>query len=187
MSEERMKERSRRSNRRERFDLKDWLKVIGIAVVIAFFITRFIASTTLVDGDSMRETLHDGDKLVVLRFGLSPEKLQRGDVIVFHAPDGSGRDYIKRVIAFPNEYVEIEDGLVYINGKRIEEPYINTAYTHTHGDDHWYVQEGELFVLGDNRLEGASKDSRVFGPIPAGSVIGRAAFRYYPFSKAGEI
>lgn len=187
MIEERTREGAKRTKRGERFDLKDWLKVIGVAVVIAFLITRFVVSTTLVDGSSMQETLHDGDKLVVLRFGLSPKELRRGDIIVFHAPDGSGKDYIKRVVGFPNEYVEIEDGLVYINGKRLEERYINTAYTHTHGDSHWYVQEGELFVLGDNRLEGASKDSRVFGPIRAQSVIGKTVFRYYPFSKAGEI
>lgn len=171
-------------DRRKEFHLIDGLKIFFMALIIAFFITQFVMNSTLVEGSSMADTLHSGDRLLVMKLGASINQLQRGDIIVFDAP-GEDKLYIKRVIAFPNEFVQIEDGLVYINGKRLDEPYISTAYTYTSGPKEWYVQEGELFVLGDNRQRGASKDSRVFGPIKGKSLEGHAVFRYYPLDKMG--
>lgn len=132
----------------------------------------------------MEETLHNGDRLFVFKQGITAEGLKRGDVVVFHSPD-ENRDYIKRVVALPDEYVQIEDGMVYINGKRLEEPYINTSFTHVRENTEWLVGKDELFVLGDNRKQGASRDSRYFGTIPLRSVVGRAVFRYFPFNAFG--
>lgn len=168
-------------------ELLDWVKTILGAIVIAFLLTQFVFSATTVKGRSMEDTLHNNDQLFVWKLGVDGEGLSRGDIIVFHAPDANKEDYIKRVIAFPHEYVQIKDGLVYINGERLEEPYINTAYTHTLLTTEWYVGEGEVFVLGDNRMEGASRDSRIFGPIAFDSIVGRAFFRFYPWSDLGGI
>lgn len=175
------------SDKLKRIELFDWFKVIIFAVAIAFFTTQFIFSATSVDGTSMENTLHDEDRLFVWKLGTSGQSLKRGDIIVFHAPDNPEVDYIKRVVAFPHEYVQIEDGLVYINGKRLDEPYINTAYTHTIDASEWYIDENELFVLGDNRVEGASRDSRTFGPIQMDSIVGCAFFRFYPWSNMGGL
>ncbi|MDD7593215.1 MAG: signal peptidase I [Peptoniphilaceae bacterium] len=171
---------------REEFRPIEAIRIILSAILIAFLITHFLVSSTVVEGTSMLDTLHDGDRLFVLKQGIGVSDLSRGDIIVFHAPD-ENRDYIKRVVAFPGEYVQIENGMVYINGKRLEETYINADQTLTSGATDWLVPEGELFVLGDNRLEGASKDSRFFGTISEDAIVGRAAFRYFPFDRFGGI
>lgn len=169
---------------KKEFRLIDGLKIFFLALMVAFLTTQFVMNSTLVEGSSMADTLHSGDRLLVMKLGTSINRLKRGDIVVFDAP-GEEKLYIKRVIAFPNEYVQIEDGLVYINGKRLDEPYISTAYTYTSGPKEWYIQEGELFVLGDNRQRGASKDSRVFGPIKAEALEGHAIFRYFPLDHMG--
>lgn len=176
----------RPASEKEEFRPIEAVRIILAAILIAFFITHFVVSSTVVEGTSMLETLHDGDRLFVLKQGIGVSDLSRGDIIVFHAPD-ENRDYIKRVVAFPGEYVQIENGRVYINGKRLEEEYTNTDETLTAREDEWLVPDGELFVLGDNRLEGASKDSRFFGTISQDAIVGRAAFRYYPFDRFGGI
>ncbi len=165
---------------------KEIIRIVLSAILIAFLITHFIVSSTVVEGTSMHDTLQDGDRLLMMKLGLSLNELERGDIVVFHAPDEQ-RDYIKRIIAFPNEYVQIEDGMVYINGKRLDEPYVNTSYTHTSDKADWLVGKDQVFVLGDNREEGGSRDSRIFGPIPASSIIGKTTFRYFPFSSFGGI
>lgn len=179
-------QRRQKKDRGEDFSIYELLKIVLSAIVIAFLITQFFVSSTVVEGTSMLETLHDGDRLFVMKQGIRVDQLNRGDVVVFHAPD-ENRDYIKRVIAFPGEFVQIADGLVYINGKRLDEPYINTEKTEVGPTNEWLVEEGRLFVLGDNRMEGASKDSRIFGTIAADAVVGRAAFRYFPFDQIGGI
>lgn len=178
--------RGYKRRKKAEFQGKDFLKIVLSALVIAFLITRFLLASTMVEGTSMQDTLQHGDRLFVLKVGLNAKRLKRGDIVVFHAPDEK-KDYIKRVIAFPHEYVQIENGLVYINGKRLEEPYIKSDFTHTGEESEWLVGEGEYFVLGDNRLEGASKDSRVFGCISQGSLVGKAIFRYFPFDDVGGL
>lgn len=160
------------------------IRIIVVAIAIAFLITHFIVASTVVEGASMEDTLHNGDRLFVFKQGITADGLKRSDVVVFHAPD-ENRDYIKRVIALPDEYVQIEEGMVYINGKRLDEPYINTTYTHAREKAEWLVGKDELFVMGDNRQEGASRDSRYFGTISLRSVVGRAVFRYFPFDAFG--
>ena len=163
------------------------IKMIGVALLIAFFVTRFVLSATVVEGISMHETLQDQDRLLVLKLGISASRVKRGDIVVFRAPDAPDRNYVKRVIGLPNEFVQIEGGRVYINGERLPEDYINTEYTRTSDATVWVVGENELFVLGDNRREGESKDSRIFGPISGDSLVGWAFFRFYPWSAMGGL
>ena len=166
------------------FKATEALRIIVAAILIAFLITHFIVASTVVEGSSMEDSLHSGDRLFVFKQGITAEGLHRGDIVVFHAPD-ENRDYIKRVVALPDEYVQIEDGMVYINGKRLEESYINTSFTHAAKNASWLVGKDQLFVLGDNRQEGASRDSRYFGTISVKSIVGRAVFRYFPFDAFG--
>lgn len=181
-------DRNRRSGRvRKKTDLLfEILKILLLAVLISFFVSSFIFSSAYVDGQSMSDTIHNGDRVLVVKWGNAASNLERGDIVVFHAPD-ENKDYIKRIVGMPNEYVEIENGLVYINGRRLEENYINTAYTGTDRDKSWYVPANSFFVLGDNRKKGASRDSRVFGPVSADQMVGRVTLRYFPFSRYGRI
>lgn len=167
--------------------LWDWLRILILAVVIAVMITTFVFNATLVEGNSMNETLHDQDRLFVYKFLIDADDLKRGDIVVFRAPDDREKDYIKRVIGLPNEFVQIIDGRVYVNGERVLENYINTEYTHTEGNSEWYLADDEIFVLGDNRIDGESKDSRVLGPIHSSDIVGVAVFRFYPWSQAGSL
>lgn len=180
------RQRNKSREKKKHAEARSGIKIILSALVIAFLITRFLISSTVVEGNSMLESLHQGDRLFVLKQGIAIKDLKRGDIIVFHAPD-ENRDYIKRIIAFPHEYVQIDKGLVYINGKRLEEPYISSDFTHCKEESEWLLGEGELFVMGDNRQEGASKDSRNFGPVKQDAIVGKAVFRYYPFDDFGGI
>ena len=142
----------------------EWIKSILLAVIIALFIKSFIFNTTYVLGNSMYPTLHERDRLFANKIPLYFSSPNRGEIIVLKAPDIANKDYIKRVIGVEGDTVAIIDGKVYLNGELLEEDYIEEdVYTEVYGENYWEVPEGYVFVLGDNRHEGASKDSRFFG------------------------
>lgn len=164
-------------------EIMEWVKSILLAIVIAVLIKTFIFNTTYVLGNSMYPTLHEKDRLFANKLPLYFSGPERGDVIVLEAPDAPGKDYIKRVIGLGGDTVAIIDGQVYLNGEVLEEYYIEEgSYTHVYGENYWEVPEGYAFVLGDNREEGASKDSRYFGCISIESIKGITSFRYFPFN-----
>ncbi len=177
------------NDKKNKSETIEWIKSIVTAVVIAIIIKTFIFNTTYVLGYSMYPTLHEKDRLFALKVPLYFKGPDRGDVIVLEAPDNTNKDYIKRVIGIAGDKVEIIDGKVYVNDKVLEEDYIaKDAFTHTYEESSWIVPPGEVFVLGDNREEGASKDSRYFGCISIKSIKGITGFRYFPFdNRFGKI
>lgn len=165
----------------EKSETIEWIKSIITAVVIAILIKTFIFNTTYVLGNSMFPTLHEKDRLFANKASLYFSAPHRGDVVVLEAPDETNKDYIKRVIALEGDTVEIKDGNVYLNDELLEEDYIEkSSYTQTYNETYWEIPAGYLFVLGDNRKAGASKDSRAFGYIPVDSIKGITSFRYFP-------
>ena len=96
---------------------------------------------------------------------------------------------IKRIAALEGDSIEIRDGSVYVNDKKLEEPYINGTYTSYMMPQHQkvVVPTGHIYVLGDNRMPNESLDSRIFGPVSLEKVEGRAVFRLYPFSGFGSL
>lgn len=177
-------EQDNNGNENKKNETIEWIKSIVTAIVIAILIKTFVFNSTYVLGNSMQPTLKEKDRLFALRVPLYFSGPSRGDVIVLEAPDNVDKDYIKRVIGLEGDSVQVMEGKVYLNGVLLIENYIDIdSYTHIYDLDTWVVPEGEVFVLGDNRLEGASKDSRYFGCIPLDSVKGVTGFRYYPFDK----
>ncbi len=167
----------------EKSETIEWIKSIATAVVIAILIKSFIFNTTYVLGNSMFPTLQEKDRLFANKVSLYFSNPSRGDIVVLEAPDELKKDYIKRVIGVEGDTVEIRDGNVYLNGDILDEPYLDgDAYTHTYNETRWEIPEGNLFVLGDNRNPGASKDSRVFGYISTDSIKGITGFRYFPIN-----
>lgn len=169
------------SMKRDEDEKMEWIKSIFIAIILALFIKTFIFNSTLVSGSSMYPTLFEDDRLFSVRVPLYLREPKRSELIVFKAPDHMRKDYIKRVIGIEGDIVEIKNGKVYLNGSILHEGYIEPGIeTSIYGESKWIVKENELFVLGDNRREGASKDSRYFGTIHNSSVKGIVNFRYYP-------
>jgi signal peptidase I len=173
--------------------LWDLLKTAVIVVIIAFGIKYFLIQPFIVDGNSMQPNFQNNEYLLVEKISQKFENLKRGDVIVFHPPGQENTNYIKRIIGLPNEKVEISDNKIKIfnqlhpDGIYLNESYIaNSVKTITEQPDQTYtLSSDEYFVLGDNREH--SSDSREFGLLPKGNIIGRAWVDVYPFNNFGVI
>lgn len=178
-------------------ELRDWIVAIGIAVVLALVIRNYVFTLVKVQGQSMEPTLHNADRLYVNRFLYTPKK---GDVIIFVPESDPNRPYVKRVIATAGDsvYIDFKTGNVFVNGQLLDEPYIkektrnNGSYIMSlmqqgnYGPDAPIViQEGHIFVMGDNRNN--SKDSRELGQVPLDEVLGGAVFRFWPLDHLGSV
>lgn len=169
----------------DKSELREYLEAFGIAIVLAVFIITFIAQSFLVQGASMEPTLHNGERLMVDKLTYRFRPPRRGEIIVFRYPTDPRRKFIKRIMGLPGDQVEVRRHQLYINGKVLEEPYINGP---TYGDfGPIVVPEGAFFVLGDNRNN--SDDSRFsdVGPVPRKLVVGRALVRYWPPLRVGLV
>lgn len=161
--------------------LKDWIAPIGAAIVIAFLINRFLFFQVSVPSKSMYPTIKPGDRIIVTRV-YNKEKLKRGDTIVFYS-DELGETLIKRLIGLPGDKIKINDnGEVYINGKKIDEPYV--VYNGGKGGE-YEVPKGHYFFMGDNRAN--SWDSRYWKEsyISEEDIKGEARFIIFPFNRFG--
>lgn len=173
---------------------REWVESIVVAFVLAMFIREFFFQAFRIPSGSMRNTLLEGDRLLVNKLYYGPKirftqkrlpgftTPQRGDVIVFIYPQDSKRDFIKRLIALGGETVEIKDGDVYVNGKLVEDPRIKNIFYYNYGNalpgEKIRVPAGYYFVLGDNSA--SSSDSRYWGFVPENNVVGKAALIYWP-------
>lgn len=163
-----------------------WLKAILIAFGIAFIIRTFIFSPIIVDGPSMLPTLQDSDQIIVNKFTYHFMEPKRFDVVVFHASDD--KDFIKRVIGLPGEHVRMKNSVLYIDGEKVDEKFIeaNNIYTNDFSLEslpgHYAtIPKDYVLVLGDNRNN--STDSRMLGLIPMDQIVGKASFIYWPLDR----
>ena len=188
---------------------KEWInELLGAALiaVVMFIAIQLALANFQVEGTSMQPSLQPGNYLMVSklvyasvdahRFGMiipfwqpgdSSEHVhlarqpRRGDVIVFNYPENPERQFVKRIIAEPGQQVYIHNGYVVVDGRRLDEPYLNGVGT---SDMHTvHLNSREYFVMGDNR--GASQDSRHWGPLPADHIIGKVWAIYWPRSAWG--
>ena len=157
----------------KRFGL-DILETIILAVILYFGINA-VSARVRVDGFSMNPTLQNGEYILVNRLAYKTGQPERGDIIVFSFPADEGQDLIKRVIGLPGETVKIGDGVVAINGRQLQEPYIAQDPLYF---GEWTVPEGYLYVLGDNRND--SRDSHQWGLLPIENVMGNSVLIYWP-------
>lgn len=166
-----------------------WIWSFIVAFIIVGGVYFFLGRPFTVSGASMYPTLHNGDRMVLSKVG----NIHRFDVVILKAPD-ENVEYIKRVIGMPGDTIEMKSGVLYINGKKVEQPFINTevlAKQTVFMDDFTLesltgeskVPEGKYFVLGDNR--GVSKDSRMIGFIDRSAIEGKAVFTIWPFGRIG--
>lgn len=164
--------------------MKGLIKEILIAVVIAFIIMQFI-KPTIVKESSMQPTLYENNYILLNKQAYNFGEPKRGDIVVFHTglklENGKEKMLIKRVIGLPGETITIKEGNVYINDKLLTENYTKDGYTDG-AIENLTIPEGELFVMGDNRL--VSIDSRLeeVGCVKIDDVLGKAFVRLYPFN-----
>jgi signal peptidase I len=170
------------------------IETIVLTIGIFIIIQTFVAQPFQVQQHSMERTFEQGDYVLVDRLSHVWSPYARGQVIVFNPPATAttGKEpYIKRVIGIAGDTVDIAGGQVRLNGVALVEPYLYRdgagaiEPTETGGLSHWVVPVGDLFVMGDHRQ--VSSDSRVFGPIPVASVIGRGLVRYWPLPAFGIV
>jgi signal peptidase I len=154
----------------------DFVKTLVIAFLLAQLVMVSVAQAYMVDQHSMEPTLLPHDRVLVNKFLYRLGEPQRGDVIVLRNPRDPGRNYIKRIVAVPNDRVEIHGGQLRVNGTPVEEIYVNGTPTGDYGPE--AVPEGSYFVLGDNRNN--SEDSRAFGFVRRDLIVGRAIVIYWP-------
>jgi signal peptidase I len=179
-------------NLRWRGCLLEIVETVGLTVIIFLLVQHFVAQPYQIMQVSMENTLEPGQYVLVDKVSPNFSDYKRGDVIVFEPPAGyqeNGQDipFIKRVIGVGGDLVEVHDDAVWVNGVKLNEPYLfeGQPTTPLSAQSSWRVPKDRLFVLGDHRE--ASQDSRVFGPIAKSTVIGRAWLRYWPLGKISLI
>ena len=172
---------------------KEWGEPFLIAAVIALFIRSFLVGPYKIPTGSMRTTLLEGDRIFVDKITYRFRPPQRGEIVVFKYPLDPKKDFVKRLIAFGGEDVEIHNGGVYVNEKRLSEPSQIISHYYYNRNDWPYGKEGvrfkvppaSYFVLGDNSAQ--SSDSRYWGFVPKSNLVGRAFLIWWPLNRFGFV
>ncbi len=160
----------------------DLIPTLFFAIVFALIIRSFAVASFYIPSGSMEPTLLEHDRLIADRFSYTfrVRQPERGDVVIFRFPENPRIDYIKRVIGLPGDKVSIYDGEVFVNGKPLAEDYV--AEPPYYEMEEVAVPLGMYFVLGDNR--NCSRDSHIWGFVPAKNLVGEALFIYWPVQRA---
>jgi signal peptidase I len=163
--------------------LAGWAISLVLAVLLAFGIRTFVFQAFSIPSTSMAPALNVGDRILVLKAFFDWHQLREGDIVVFthpprdHCRGPAGTDLVKRVIALPGQTVYSAGGILYVDGRRLREPYLpphdplGPPIPGATRQDPFHVPRGEFYVMGDNRA--ISCDSRFWGPIKGSTIIGR--------------
>jgi signal peptidase I len=161
---------------------------VAISIVLAVVVIVFIYQPVKVEGTSMMPGLTDQERIFINKYTyrLGSDSIEREDLVVFHYPYDPSQSYIKRVIGLPGDAVEMRDGTVYVNGKKLDEPYVPDEYRdHLPAEQKWTVPASKYFVLGDHRS--SSNDSRAWGYVDRKEIYGKAVFVYWPLDRMGPV
>ena len=186
-------------------EILSWILTILVAVVAALVIRSVIFEPVRVDGESMDDTLANGEIMFVSKFDYSSTWLtlpwqdnetkekaprftiggdpKRFDVVICRYPGRGDTNFVKRVVGLPGDTIEVRDGYLYVNGEKYDEPYINDEYRtgSLNNKGPFEVKEGQFFVMGDHRNN--SNDSRSVGPIERSMIVGHVRQVVYPFGQ----
>jgi signal peptidase I len=185
--------KSRRERRLER-EKKKWKAGVAeliftalVAFVLVFgFVRPFVVEAYRIPTESMVPTLEVGDRVLANKFIYRFTDPERRDIVVFDSVDeDDDQTLIKRVVGVAGDEIQVQGGVLYVNGEAQDEPYLDDADLSRGFYGPTVVPEGHIFVMGDNR--GNSADSRVFGPLPLENLKGEAFMRFWPVSKIGTI
>lgn len=179
-------------------EILEWVVTIVAAVAIALVIRTFIFEPVRVDGQSMDDTLANGEIMIVSKLGYSSFDFiggrvsafgnpKRFDVVICRYPGRGYTNFVKRVVGLPGDTVSVQDGYLYINDEKYDEPYINDDYRSGYLNNFapFTVPDGQYFVMGDHRNN--SNDSRSIGPIDRNMIVGHVVQVVFPFSSFRSI
>jgi signal peptidase I len=189
--EEPGKSRRERRLQREKKKRKAGVAELILTAVVAFvlvfgFVRPYVVEAYRIPTESMVPTLEVGDRVLANKFVYRFTEPERRDIVVFDSVDeGDDQTLIKRVVGVAGDEIQVQSGVLYVNGEEQEEPYLNDADQSRGFYGPTVVPEGHIFVIGDNR--GNSADSRVFGPLPLENLKGEAFMRFWPISKISTI
>ena len=164
--------------------LIDLIKDIIIALVVVLIVTACV-KPTIVSGQSMDDTLHNGNYLIVNKLAYKFGEPARGDIIVFNSGDEEHELWVKRVIGLPGDVIKTDGKTLYINDAKASEPYIKKGTVAQGEMQTWTVPEDAIFVMGDNRNN--STDSRIIGCVEESAVLGKAVVRLWPPGSIGRV
>jgi signal peptidase I len=164
-----------------------WLRDLALSVVFAVLLIVFLYQPVKVEGTSMMPSLTNQERIFINKFvyKIGSGAIDRGDTVVFLFPEDRSKSYIKRVIGVPGDRIRIDEGVVHVNGKPLEEPYVPENYRDHLSKEERVVPEDSYFVLGDHR--NSSNDSRAWGYVPRSLIYGKAVFVYWPLDKMGRV
>jgi len=190
--------------------LREYFESVCVAVILALFVRTFVVQAFKIPTGSMENNLLIGDHLLVNKFVFAPtltgleqtllpiDPIRRGDILVFKFPEDPNRDFIKRVIGLPGDTLELKQKTVYINGKALDEPYVQFLFPDDLPSEAGLagtdprrrfgpvtVPADMFFMMGDNRAN--SEDSRFWGFLPRSYVKGKALFVYFSFGDANGL
>lgn len=186
-------------------EAREWTETLVYVIVIVFFLETFLIQAFKIPSGSMIPTFQIGDRIFVSKFLYSAripfinitlpihftKDPKRGDIIVFVSPEDPKKDFVKRLIAFGGETVEIRDGRIYVDNKVIDDiaSIKNVRYYNSgdYGGESQVVKvpNGSYYALGDN--SSSSRDSRFWGFVPRKNLIGKAVLIYWPLHRAKVI
>jgi signal peptidase I len=174
----------------------DWLSTVALAIGFVLVFEAEVAKPFRIPSASMEPTLHCArpasgcharfsDRVIALRLAYRFREPRRGEIVVFKAPaaaaldcGGQGGVFVKRLVGLPGDVVSERNGWIFINGKRLSEPYIKPAYRDSETSSWPRIQPGHYFMLGDNRRD--SCDSRAWGTVARADLVGPAVLTYWP-------
>jgi len=168
----------------------DLLQSVVVVMAVFVMIYLFIVSPQEISGQSMYPTFESGEYIFTNKVEYKLHEPSRGDIVVFKSPKNKNIDYIKRIIGLPGDQIRLVNGSYYVNGTKVDDSFLPKDLYTSPGlflreNEEITVPVGQYFVSGDNRPH--SLDSREFGTIPKGDIIGKAFLRYWPIDKAGII
>ncbi len=157
--------------------LRDWVALFAVVLAVAFLLRTFVFTFAHVDGPSMLPTLVHGDRVLVSLMAYRTDTPKRGDIAVC-SYFGRDQAFVKRIVGLPHETLEIKGNVVYINGKALDEPYLDDHAMQDFGPVN--LRAEEYFVLGDNRAKSGDSRNPEIGPLPVDRLLGRAIAIVWP-------
>ena len=168
------------------WDVLEYFITLLLMMVLAFSIRAVIFEPMRVKGQSKQNTLTPGDYMAVEKLSYIVSPMKRGDVVICYYPNNDDYTCVKRIIGLAGDEIVIEGGIVSVNGVRLQEDYVTTGLTLKH-DGTYHVEEGCVFVMGDNRLVSRDSTDGMVGSVPAERVIGKVNSVLLPIGRAKRI